>query len=82
MGSGSLLALIEYQVDYAVRVARKLQREGLKSITVKKAAVEDYDEYIEVSSSCPTKKLPANLGVSITSLRYDCSVTIYITHVS
>ncbi|KIP12732.1 hypothetical protein PHLGIDRAFT_123818 [Phlebiopsis gigantea 11061_1 CR5-6] len=47
VGSGSLLALIEYQVDYAVRAAQKLVREGLKSIEIRKEAVEDYDEYIE-----------------------------------
>lgn len=47
VGSGSLLALIEYQVEYAVKVALKMQREGLKSIEVKREAVEDYDEYIE-----------------------------------
>lgn len=48
VGSGSLLALIEYQIDYAVRAAQKLIREGLKTIEIKKEAVEDYDEYIEV----------------------------------
>lgn len=48
VGSGSLLALIEYQVDYAVRAAKKMLREGLKTIEIKKEAVEDYDEYIEV----------------------------------
>ena len=49
VGSGSLLALIEYQVQYAVRAALKMQREGLKTIEVKKAAVDDYDEYLEVN---------------------------------
>lgn len=48
VGSGSLLALIEYQVEYAVAAALKLQRERLKSIEVKRVAVDDYDEYIEV----------------------------------
>ncbi|GJE84376.1 NAD(P)/FAD-dependent oxidoreductase [Phanerochaete sordida] len=47
VGSGSLLALMEYQVDYAVHAARKMQREGLKTIEIKKEAVDDYDEYIE-----------------------------------
>lgn len=50
VGSGSLLAVIEYHVEYAVKVARKMQREGLKTIEVKKEAVEDYDEYIDVSA--------------------------------
>lgn len=48
VGSGSLLALVEYHVDYAVKAAKKLQREGLKSMEVKKEAVADYDEYIDV----------------------------------
>lgn len=49
VGSGSLLVLIERQVDYAVEVARKMQRERLKSIEVKREAVDDFDEYLEVS---------------------------------
>ena len=48
VGSGSLLVLIERQVDYAVEAARKMQRERLKSIEVKREAVEDFDEYLEV----------------------------------
>ncbi|PSR70625.1 hypothetical protein PHLCEN_2v13485 [Hermanssonia centrifuga] len=47
VGSGSLLALIEKQVDYAVQVAMKMKRERLKSVEAKREAVEDYDEYIE-----------------------------------
>ena len=48
VGSGSLLVLIEYQIDYAVAATLKLQRERLKSIEVRQDAVADYDEYIEV----------------------------------
>ena len=48
VGSGSLLAVIEHQVDYAVAAAGKMQRERLKSMEVKREAVEDYDEYLEV----------------------------------
>lgn len=47
VGSGSLLAVIEHQVDYAVMVGMKMQRERLKSVVVKKGAVEDFDEYLE-----------------------------------
>ncbi|THG96305.1 hypothetical protein EW026_g5500 [Hermanssonia centrifuga] len=47
VGSGSLLTLIEKQVDYAVQVAMKMKRERLKSVEAKREAVEDYDEYIE-----------------------------------
>ena len=52
VGSGSLLALIEQQVEYAVQAGMKMQRERLKSIEIKKEAVHDYDQYIEVSSAC------------------------------
>ncbi|GBE88396.1 Putative sterigmatocystin biosynthesis monooxygenase [Sparassis crispa] len=47
VGSGSLLVLIERQVEYAVEVVKKLQREWLKSIEVKREALEDFDEYLE-----------------------------------
>ncbi|KAL4250051.1 FAD-binding Monooxygenase Superfamily protein [Abortiporus biennis] len=47
VGSGSLLAVIEHQVDYAVNATLKLQRERLKSIEVKPEAVADFDEYLE-----------------------------------
>lgn len=50
VGSGSLLAVIEKQVEYAVEVTKKLQRERLKTIEVKAEAVQDYDEYIEASN--------------------------------
>lgn len=56
VGAGSLLLLIEKQVDYAVAATLKLQRERIKSIEVKKKAVDDFDAYLEVrfkrSSSC------------------------------
>lgn len=48
VGSGSLLALLEYQVMYAVQATAKLQRERLKSIEVKPEAVRDFDQYLEV----------------------------------
>lgn len=48
VGSGSLLALIEYQVMYAVQATAKLQRERLKSIEVKSEALRDFDQYLEV----------------------------------
>lgn len=50
MGSGSLLVIIERQIDYAIAAAMKMQREHLKTIEVKKEAVVDFDEYLEVSS--------------------------------
>lgn len=48
LGSGSLLVVIERQLDYAVAAAEKLQKERLKSIEVKAEAVADFDEYLEV----------------------------------
>ena len=48
IGSGSLLVMIERQIDYAIEAVKKLQREHLKSIEVKKEAVADFDEYLEV----------------------------------
>ena len=47
-GAGVYLGMLEGQVDYAVQVAQKLQRERLKSIEVKAGAVEDFDEILEV----------------------------------
>lgn len=49
VGSGTLLYVIEKQIDYAVEATLKIQRERLKSMEVKKTAVDDFDEYIEVS---------------------------------
>ncbi|KAH7925133.1 FAD/NAD(P)-binding domain-containing protein [Leucogyrophana mollusca] len=47
VGSGSLLILIEREIEYAVNVVGKMQRERLKSIEVKREAVDDFDEYLE-----------------------------------
>lgn len=47
VGSGSLLVLIERQIDYAIEATKKLQRERLKSIEVKQEAVKDFDAYLE-----------------------------------
>lgn len=49
LNSGSLLVLIEKQVDYAVMCVAKMQRERLRSMEVKREAVMDYDEYVRVS---------------------------------
>ncbi|THH13673.1 hypothetical protein EW146_g6563, partial [Bondarzewia mesenterica] len=47
VNSGSLLVIIERQVDYAVAATLKLQRERLKSIEVKLEAITDYEAYIK-----------------------------------
>ncbi|EPQ60007.1 flavin-binding monooxygenase [Gloeophyllum trabeum ATCC 11539] len=46
-GSGSLSAILEAQVVYAVQATLKLQRERYKSLVVKKEAVDNFDEYLE-----------------------------------
>jgi len=48
VGAGSLLLIMERQVDYAVAATLKLQRERLKSIEVKREAVEEFEKYIDV----------------------------------
>lgn len=45
------MALIEYQVGYAVEVAMKMQRERLKSVEPKAEARREFDEYLEVTPS-------------------------------
>ncbi|ETW86437.1 hypothetical protein HETIRDRAFT_377052 [Heterobasidion irregulare TC 32-1] len=47
VNAGSLLGLMERQVDYAVAATLKLQRERLKSMEVKAEAVADYNEYLK-----------------------------------
>jgi len=47
VGSGSLLIIIEREIDYAVKVVKKLQKERYKSIEVKQEAVDDFDEYVD-----------------------------------
>lgn len=49
VGSGSLLVIMERQVEYACMVARKMQKERYKSIEVSSDAVRDFDEYLTVS---------------------------------
>ncbi|KAF8807916.1 FAD/NAD(P)-binding domain-containing protein [Phlegmacium glaucopus] len=46
-GAGNLLLIMERQVDYAVAATLKLQRERLKSIEVKREAVEEFEKYID-----------------------------------
>jgi len=47
IGSGNLLIIAEREVEYAAAVLLKMQRERLKSIEVKREAVEDFDRYLE-----------------------------------
>ncbi|KAI0311858.1 hypothetical protein OF83DRAFT_1177174 [Amylostereum chailletii] len=46
LNSGSILVIVEKQVDYAVAATLKLQRERLKSMEVKKEATQDWVEHM------------------------------------
>jgi cation diffusion facilitator CzcD-associated flavoprotein CzcO len=48
VGAGSLLIIMEKQVDYAVQCTLKLQRERLKCMHPKREAVDAFDAYIDV----------------------------------
>lgn len=63
-GAGSLILVMEKQVDYAVEVAKKMQRERLKSIEPKLEAVKDFDDYIEAYFKTVRRELVP--GVSFT----------------
>lgn len=45
---------MEKQIEYVTAAILKIQRERIKSIEVKKEAVCDFDEYIDVGSLCCT----------------------------
>ncbi|EJC99858.1 FAD/NAD-binding domain-containing protein [Fomitiporia mediterranea MF3/22] len=47
VGAGSFLPMLETQVEYAIKVAKKLQREHLKCIEPKPEAIAEFDEYLE-----------------------------------
>ena len=52
IGAGVLLPILETAVAYAVQATAKMQRERIKSMEVKRRAVEDFDRYIEVRVRC------------------------------
>lgn len=64
VGAGNLLLIMERQVDYAVAATLKIQREHIKSMDAKPAAVDDFEQWIEVS---PTESF-ALYGSNIFSL--------------
>lgn len=47
IGSGSLTMMIESMGDYVVKCIRKMQKEDIRSMTVKAEAVADFSEYID-----------------------------------
>ncbi|KAL5493003.1 hypothetical protein ACEPAI_4451 [Sanghuangporus weigelae] len=46
-GTGSFIPVLEAQVEYAIKVAKKLQREYLKCIEPQPEAVADFNEFLE-----------------------------------
>lgn len=55
-------------MDYAVAATLKLQRERLKSMEVKKEAVDDFDEYLEVRSGYNVRQICADTSALILEL--------------
>lgn len=49
--SGSLLNMAEHVVGYAVEAVRKMQRERLRSMEVRREAMEDWSSHVRVSVS-------------------------------
>jgi hypothetical protein len=47
--SGSLLNMAEHVVGYIVEVVRKMQRERLRSMEVRREAIEDWSSHVRVS---------------------------------
>lgn len=47
VGSGSLTMMIESVGDYAIKCIRKLQRENIKSMTIKRKSVRDFIRYAD-----------------------------------
>ena len=48
VGTGPFIEVIEAGVGYAVKAVAKMQRERIKSMEVKREAVKDFDELIQV----------------------------------
>lgn len=49
--SGSLVTVGEHVVKYVVEAVRKMQRERLRSVEVRREAMEDWSAYVRVSSA-------------------------------
>ncbi len=43
------MVVLERQIKYVVEVVKKMERERLKSVEVKEEALNDFEEYLEVS---------------------------------
>lgn len=47
IGHGSVLPIVEHTAKYIIRMLHKCQTQDIKSVTVKQAAVDDFDEHIQ-----------------------------------
>jgi hypothetical protein len=47
LSNGSLILMFEKVVEYAAKAIKKMQREGIKVMVVKKEAVDDFKEYCD-----------------------------------
>lgn len=47
LSNGSLILMFEKVVEYAAKAIKKMQREGIKTMVVKKEAVDDFKEYCD-----------------------------------
>lgn len=76
VGSGSLLVIIEREVEYAAAAIAKMQRERIRTIEVKAEAVRDFDEYLEVHRTC----FPHSVEVADSVLRQHYFPTVPRAH--
>jgi cation diffusion facilitator CzcD-associated flavoprotein CzcO len=47
LSNGSLILMFEKVMEYAAKAIKKIQREGIKVMVVKKAAVDDFKDYCD-----------------------------------
>lgn len=47
LANGSLILMFEKVIEYAAKAIKKMQREGIKAMVVKKEAVDDWKEYCD-----------------------------------
>ena len=45
VGNGSLIPCLEMSIKYAYQVVKKMQSEGIKSLSPRQEAVDDFQEY-------------------------------------
>lgn len=63
LANGSLILMFEKIIEYAAKSIKKMQREGIKAMVIKKEAVDDWKEYCDnffPKTVFATKVLPSN----------------------